>query len=472
MFAEVHVTELTAVVLLLTLMGCIRVLLMKSLQDPFGVFLLSFGVFYAFRAVLIASGLDVPSPSYLFAESNVQSAYTRTTLGLCLFLVAFTGASLLFTRRPAASPGWMFHRGALSIGRLVSVTLLMTAFSVMVELYLLAELGSFGGIVRASKVEGTLAGLYLLKTPCGVGALVGTAAFLELRSRSKSQVGLRLLMLACAILNSILVFSWGQRGVLVIVVGMLMLVGKHRLRDEGSAPSHRNRNGHPLFRVALAAIVVVFLAVFLRDVRDNMSAPGQDHVFAEQSLARRASQGLNGTYFDASMLAYRDWPRKHEFRNGLDFYNGVAGAVPRRIWPGKPDPLPGKWFRQVYQPEIRNGWPVGSPTIWYLNFGWLGLIFGGLLSGAVIGHIARRYAAAPWSGMNVAMTFTLLVFVVPLGWASQTPAVWLKSALPLLLIMRFVTEVSQNKRTVSTVPSSRREATTAHASRPATPRHR
>lgn len=440
MSADVHVTELTAVVLLLTLMGLIRVLLMKNLQDPFGVFLLGFGVFYAFRAVLIASGLDVPSPSYLFAGSNVESAYTRTTLGLCLFLVAFTGAAFLVTRRPATSPGVMFHRGALSISRLVSVTLLITALSFMVEVYLLAKLGSFAAIVRASKVEGTLAGLYLLKTPCGVGALAGTAAVLELRSRSKSKVALCLLMLACAVVNSILVFSWGQRGVLVIVVGMLVLVGKHRYRDTTSAPSHGYRNGHALFRVAFAAIVVVFLAVFLRDMRDNLSAPGQDHVFAQQTLARRTSQGLNGTYFDASMLAYRDWPSKHDFRNGLDFYNGTAGAVPRRIWPDKPDPLPGKWFRQIYQPETRNGWPVGAPTIWYLNFGWLGLIVGGLLSGAVIGQIARSYAAAPWSGMNVAMTFTLLVFVVPLGWASQTPTVWLKSALPLLIIMRFVTE--------------------------------
>ena len=69
--------------------------------------------------------------------------------------------------------------------------------------------------------------------------------------------------------------------------------------------------------------------------------------------------------------------------------------MPCVLWADKPTAIPpGKWFRQVYEPKKINGSPMGAGALWYLNFGWLGLLLGGLLSGLVIGLVSaaqRRY---------------------------------------------------------------------------------
>lgn len=431
--ASGQATALGSVLLLLVLIGVMRVTLVRRLQDPFGIFLLGFGVFYVFRAVLISTGLDTPSPDYLFASGNVDALLTKTTLALCGFLVFFILAAMLVMQRKVSSSGLLFHSEELNVGRLVALSLGFTGVAVLVEFYLFAQFGSFGGVVHASKVDRALAGLFFLKTPCGVGALIALATYFELRARAPERRRIRFTMLACVILDSILVFSWGQRGILVIVAAMLILVSNRESGQKG-----QRARGGSMVRIVVASVIVIFLAVFLRDIRDGFTDPGGNHTFAQQSLVRRASQGLNGTYYDASMLGFRDWPQRFPLRDGVDFWNGFAGSVPSLIWPDKPSAGVGTWFRQIYQPQIVNGWPIGAPTVWYLNFGWLGIVIGGAFSGAVVAHIARRYDAAPWSGMNVLMAFSLLVFVVPLGWESQTPFTWIRSALPLIILMRVV----------------------------------
>jgi hypothetical protein len=92
----------------------------------------------------------------------------------------------------------------------------------------------------------------------------------------------------------------------------------------------------------------------------------------------------------------------------------------------------------VYEPQVKNGWPVGTPTIWYLNFGWIGLIIGGIISGSIVGWVVRRYRAAPRSGINIAMTFNIMLFVLPLGWVSQAPLLWLTWGLPMILVLAFL----------------------------------
>jgi hypothetical protein len=425
-----NLVEIVAVALLLGLMAMVRIVLVKRMDDPFGLFLLAFGVFYGFRALLVGTGLDTPSPDYLFTTTDMQRTLIRTTLGLCIFLAVFLCAGYLVSRNPARGPGILFHPGPPPIRRMLGLTFLFTIVSVLVGVWLISSFGGFGGVVHASKVGDDLAGLRYLKLPSSLGALMAAATYIDLRANVAAKPLTKAAVLGCAALNAILVFSWGQRSMVVVVAAMLVM---------SSVPRKEKRNrGGSFARVALATVLVVSLAVFLRDTRDDFTQPGETHVFAQQSLPRRASQAVNGTYFDASMLAFRDWPASFSYRNGLDFYNGAMGSIPRKLWPAKPDPLPGKWFRQVYEPQVKNGWPVGTPTIWYLNFGWVGLIIGGIISGALIGWVARRSRAAPRSGINIAMTFNMMLLVLPLGWVSQTPLLWLTWGLPMVLVLAFL----------------------------------
>jgi hypothetical protein len=444
--------EAAAAALLLGLMAVLRVVLVKRMDDPFGLFLLAFGVFYGFRAVLVGTGIDTPSPDYLFSTTDMQRTLIRTTLGLCIFLAIFICAGYLVSRNPARSPGMLFHPGPPPIQRMLGLTFVLTVTSVLIGTWLIGQFGGFGGVVHASKVGDDLAGMRYLKLPSSLGALIAAATYIDLRSNVAAKTLTKAAVLSCAVLNAILVFSWGQRSMVVIVAAMLVMTSVNR---------KKHARAGSFARVALATVLVVSLAVFLRDTRDDFTQPGQTHVFAQQSVARRASQAVNGTYFDASMLAFRDWPATFSYRNGLDFYNGVMGSVPRKLWPDKPDPLPGKWFRQVYEPQVKNGWPVGTPTIWYLNFGWIGLVIGGIISGAIVGWVARRYRAAPRSGINIAMTFNMMLFVLPLGWVSQAPLLWLTWGVPMILILLFL----RSPQTDDGLPSVERSSLPARAVR-------
>jgi len=272
-----HLFDAAAVVVLLGLLYVVQVLLAKRMDDPFGLFVLVFGVFYGFRATLIGLGVDTPTPDSLFLGQDQDGTLIRTLFGLCVYLAAFLCSGYLISRRPSSSPGILFHSGHLPIQRLVFVTYGLTAFSVVISGYLLLQFGGFGGLVHASKVDNDLAGLRYLRLPSSLGALVGAGAYLDLRRMDRGTPIARLLVLSCAVLNSILIFSWGQRTVVIIVVAMLVI------GPRGREP----KSSLPLIRVLVAAVLVIVIAVFLRDTRDDFLQPGETHSFAQQSLSRR-----------------------------------------------------------------------------------------------------------------------------------------------------------------------------------------
>src|SRR5690606_8795191 len=124
---------------------------------------------------------------------------------------------------------------------------------------------------------------------------------------------------------------------------------------------------------------------------------------------------------------------------GEDFVNGTLGVVPRFLWKDKPAAIaPGVWFRQVYQPQKINGWPMGAAALWYLNFGWPGLLTGGLLTGLALGVIAAGQRRRPANGFNTSVAVVIAIYVLGLGWDSETimrSILWL---LPLWLVVRYV----------------------------------
>jgi hypothetical protein len=148
------------------------------------------------------------------------------------------------------------------------------------------------------------------------------------------------------------------------------------------------------------------------------------------------------------MLSFRDWPDQFQYRDGEDFYNGAVGVIPRAVWAGKPTAIsPGKWFRQVYEPGKVNGWPMGAGALWYLNFGWWGLVVGGLISGTALGLVAAAQRRRPSNGFNTAVGVVVGVYVLGLGWDSETlirAIIWL---VPLWLVGRYV--APRPRRTVS-----------------------
>ncbi len=399
------------------------------------VFLLMYSLFYGLRPLLFVLGLDVPEPEGFFDPATVATVLTVTIVGVTIFLAAALAGVVIFTGSGLRGWGPFFVSGRVSMRRSVRLTAGVTLLATLISGYLVVHFGGVGSLVTAAKFDQALAGLFVLRIAPALGAILAVGTFLEAYARRERLVVL-VFGLVCAVLNACYVFLWGSRSVLV-VIGAAIVLGLHR-RSRARA-AQRPARRPVVLRLLVAAVLVVAVAGGLRMVRDQLINGQVQAVYADAGTWRQVSLGTNAVYFDAAMLAFRDWPSQHAFRNGEDFKVGALGVVPRSIWPGKPqDVAPGSWFRQVYQPEKVNGWPMGAAALWYLNFGWPGLLLGGLLSGLVIGAVSAAQRRKPDNGFNSAAGVAIGVFVIALGVESG----WLVSAVtwlvPLWLAARYL----------------------------------
>lgn len=438
------VEQLLAAGLFVGLLVGVAVVLGRSLTDIVVVSMLSFGLFYGFRAVLLATGLDTPSPDDLFTDGEWQQSLTRTLLAASAFVAAL-GLGVHATTRPGSRGFAPFLvRRDVHAGRLLQVVVLLTVGSVVLSVALIGIFGGVGALITAAKLDKALAGFYVLRIIPAVGSVVSTAGFLDLRRRNPLAA---VACLTCAAVNSAAVFLWGSRSLAVITVAFIGLGLVQGARGRGAGR-------RVVVGLLVSAVLVVTVAGVLRSTRDTLTRGEVQDSYADASWARQASLGANAVYLDAAVLAFRDFPERWPLRDGEDFVNGVAGLVPRTVWPGKPTGIaPGSWFRQVYEPRVVNGWPMGAPALWYLNFGWLGVPLGGLVSGLAIGVIAAAQRRRPQNGFNSVAAVTAGVFVLGLGVDSQTlvyTAVWL---VPLWLIARYVEDTGQDERTMPSAAS-------------------
>lgn len=431
---ELTLSVLLAAILFFGLMAIGGALFARGASDIVTIFLLVFALFAGFRPLLFVLGLDSPYPDWLFFEGEKAGVLTTTLLGLSLYLfLALLGIATVTTSRVK---GWgpFFVDREIDIPRALRVTLVLTGLGTLLSAYLLVSYGGVGGVIAAAKVEKSLAGMYALRAVPAVGAIVAAATFIDARRQGTTARVTILLPLVCAFANALYVFMWGSRSTLVLV-GATLILGMRPPRRRAAVERDR-----VVVRLLVAVVLVVVAASGMRMARDTLARGEVQESYATASAWRQASVGTNSIYFDAAMLSFRDWPSDYQFRDGEDFYNGTVGVVPRAVWSGKPTAIPpGKWFRQVYDPRKVNGWPMGAPALWYLNFGWPGLVTGGLLSGLVVGMIAAAQRRKPRNGLNTGVAIIAGVLVLPLGWDNQVLMKFVIWLVPMWVIGRYLT---------------------------------
>ena len=151
-----------------------------------------------------------------------------------------------------------------------------------------------------------------------------------------------------------------------------------------------------------------------------------------QGAVRQVAVATNNTFYDALLLYLDDWPDRFDFTGGADFVDGSVAAVPS-VLVGQQEPFvsPAVQLAQTYI-DRNNGFPATAVGDWYVNFGFPGIVLGGLLSGLVVraGQFAfRRFLRDPlvW---GFSLVFMIRIF--PGGvWATSAPK-WVAMGLPII----------------------------------------
>lgn len=428
--------------------------LAAGIKDVIAIFVLTFSMFYGLRPLLFTLGLDSPFPGQFFDASKSPALAAVTLLWLSAYLALFAWGAYVMIKLINPPGSLFFAKGEPSPRRMMFASAALTAFGTLISAALVARYGGVGALIYSVKIQKTLTGLYVLKIPSAIGAIVATATFLQLRRTPDGRRSTAAYVwLLCGLLNGFYVFLWGQRSTFVIVGVMLLL---------GTVPERlRNSPSKVFARVLLAVLIVILMSAGLRVARDSLTRGEVQPVVSSAGTFRQISLATNSIYFDASMLAFRDWPKEYPYRMGEDFALGLEGAVPRLVWSGKPPTVvSGRWFRALYQPNIVNGWPIGAPTLWYLNFGAVGILFGGLLSGLTLGWITCAQRRSYGSGLNLGIALVSTIYVFQLGWSAEMPlyfGIWLA---PLWCVVAYVTGGSRRE-----IPTGHAPSGSAHSSR-------
>jgi len=413
----------------------------KWLFDPVGLFIIAFSLTYGFRMLVIAFGIDHPYPDYLF---RFGAPTLKANIFLLWFLL-FVALGLMAGSQGNLKLRFLFPSTKLSIDfrKSFRIATVITGVWFVITLALLARYGGFGGLVRASKVDKQLAGLFFLLAIPSAGSSVSLVTFfLVLRDRvGRLERGQRRIATASvlfALLNGIGVYFWGARSLLVLIFVQL-IIGYFTF----SAASIRRRLRGLRPRIVLAIVLALGLGMTLvlglRVYRDRTLSGEVSGSIAGQSIIRQLSVASNSVSYDAYLLAQRDWPGKHRYRGGLDFYNSASGVIPRAIWAGKPqDVAPGAWFRKVYEPDTRNGWPMGGTGLWYLNFGVVGVVIGGLLTGLVVAAAARSMPDSRTNPLSFVLAFSVGFWVISDGVEGQFLVKWVTYVLPMFFLLPFM----------------------------------
>ena len=406
---------------------------------------LGFLGFFWFRSALLVLEFDTPALPALAAEFTSRTV-EDTLLVLCVWQ---TGVLVgLYLAGSRAAPGWAVDGG---VGRAhpttwLPVTVILAALSLLALAAVGSESGGLENSVSTSKVDKGLAGLFFLQFIPIAGMLWTANAAL----RSATALRSFAYWLAAAGFSGA-VLAWGSRRVVLILLVVVMLG-----LAKSSAPDVRSflRAREVLRVVVPAAPIVMGLALWLRVVRDGAIGGAVGQRLSEESLLTQVSLAMNATYFEALSLVQRDFPGTYERWGGRPFVNGLAGVVPRALWPGKPDGVAiGAEFRQLYEPLARNGWPVGSVGEWLIAFGLAGVVVGSVVSGVALGLAGNRLqqtGALPYAA-------AIGLQVLELGFGGQSIVRWVGWVLPTALLVWGVTWLIRvSRRTTPTrLPGAR-----------------
>lgn len=404
-------------------------------------------VFYGVRALGIATGMDAPTPAYLFTTTNIDNALTRFG---CVVLLFYASAILAYrvSRDPASALARLlpFPIRAIRQGPLVTVTMLSTVFASALAMGQVAAHGSFAGAVYAAKA-GRESGEAILRMPATVAVALSCALFYSAK-RSSSGITLqvaRLLALVCAAVSAVSASVWGSRQFGVVAAAYLL--------GGPTIAAFRNAKRNWAVRAVLVFLVVIGLGFGLRVYRDDALGGATAVTQAEENQFRQVTIAANGTLLDTSLLAVKDWPKNNPWRKGVDFRNGLWSALPTQLRPQEHQTVStiGAYVHELYQPDSRSGWPIGAPTEWYINFGWLGVLIGGLLSGLVYRAIAIGVQRSPAPELSTMSTLILTLIVFPLGVSTASLNRLVVHAIPLALVLNLM---QVGRARIESVPSA------------------
>lgn len=347
--------------------------------------ILILGAHTMLRPVLFFLGLDTPFPYDYFDEEE------WLLLSLAISITGVWGIVFFISHNLSLKAASGLGVFLPSVEREINDTKLFWAAAVTTFLaalattQLIAASGSIAKFMFAAKVSKDMAGMYVIRQLCVIGALFSMVYILSLAKKMQASSSKRkpwplLIAVAFVLINFSFNYFWGNR-YNIAMLSIAFCIGWHLYV--------RNLEIRKFLTIAILAGITLQALKGVRSLA--MEEAIGNEIASNQSFWLSLSTSLHMNQLDAYMLALRDAGTLFPFREGKDFINGLLSWVPRSIYPEKETFMVGSWFRQIYQPGIVNGWPITTMGSWFVNFGAIGILLGGIFSGLIASVFDSAY---------------------------------------------------------------------------------
>ena len=200
--------------------------------------------------------------------------------------------------------------------------------------------------------------------------------------------------------------------------------------------------------VALAGLLAFFSlwgAVRARPLGEMLSGTVNPRVINDNSVREYVSGFVDP--YSVACLVWDLFPSVERHRHGSTILVSVFGFIPRRFWMDKPIGIGKEITRYIIGPYYEEYYgfsvTVTLPADFYLNFGWFGIVFGGIFVGGLCRAVTEYALHGMIGGLQQSAARVLIpsAFVIGLGEVRSDMATMMSTYgllfMPLLFALTF-----------------------------------
>ncbi len=353
----------------------------------------------------------------------LDGALTRAMLALALFFSAvLAGYRLHAATRLAAS--WSRLGAGMRPLDLRWVVAAWLAVGLAGQLFILASIGGVAGALSQFSTTANLGFGFVLLLALNfstAGLVLWACWYPPANTRERLALAIAVGELACFYL------LLGSR-TLVIVPLLVVAIALHE-----------HRRWSPRLLLGAMAAAILFSSAYL-SLREGARERPVVEALADVPAQAVKARALLGTspVFDQVLIATNRIPAASPYRWGGELSQAVRSQIPSALYADRPEPNDTSFRKLVWGDRFLAGRPIGATGSFYRDFGFAGVLLGGLL----VGLLARalmglRAAAGDEAGRPVRTALfvvgVLLTFIFTVGGYTLAFGYALTIALPVVL---------------------------------------
>ncbi|OED44000.1 hypothetical protein AB833_02635 [Chromatiales bacterium (ex Bugula neritina AB1)] len=392
------------------------------------IYLLKFLV----RPAALIFRLDEPWLNHFVGQDDIDLAIIAC-LSVVLFWMVSLGVGVKVAHLSVTKPWCGLGKPVFTIRQFIFAAFVLLVVGALLVIPQIAQHGGISNLIYQSKLGDGVERAY--RYPSLIGSIWAAAAIVSYRRIGRmgnyGSVDERnkVFFLIGVILffgNSFLAFTYGARDAVVlgVVAIMLSVISLRELRLGG------------VNRLAVIGLIVLTLASVFRFFRDGLIVENVA-IFDTSGVVRSIFQATNLLTFDSLLLAVRDFPSVFAYF-GVEPFLGSVKTMPFVSYlfgeGGAEFENIAQRVIRLYIPWRKTGNPLDAVGDWYVCFGIVGLIVGGLVSGYVVGWFQKKLL----NFRNQALLFVVSIhgaaLIFPLGFSSTSVTRGVRFGVALMIV--------------------------------------